>query len=478
MSPSKKTVTGVGWVASAVYINAVISFGGNIFLVRLLVPEDFGIYALAVSFLSLLFVISGFGSQESIIQCRAETIQDLIPTAFWMTVGLGFGLAVAGSLLGLLLINSYGETVGVLIVLLSWLSLAGMISGVYGAILRRELIYKPIALTQTIGTLTSFGLALLAAHSNWGIWSLFVRQATQTVLELVGFARASGYRLELKFDWQTARWIWDFGWKVMGNRIGEVLFERMDKLVIGNFLGTAALGQYSIAYRLALIGHQFGYGVIHAVVYSTFARVQKELHSLYLLLEKLTYWLFRLVLLFGLLAWFCGSGLVVFIYGPQWQLAGSILQNMTVLLIVLPLETSLRVFLIGSGHVNSVLKVWTWQLLFFIPAILIATYWGGLVWTVWSINLSILLSWVLVMRYTSQVLAVRWSFCIKNPLVAGLISFVCVESITYMGYLTNGSFLEILLQGSLVGTTFIISLHLMERQALQAEWAMIRARLA
>lgn len=477
MLPGKRTVISLGWVAPATYISAAISFGGNIFLVRLLTPEDFGMYALATSLLSLLFVLSGFGSQESIVQCRAETIQHLIPTAFWLTAGLGLGLAMAGSLLGALLVTWYGATVGGLVVLLSWLSLVGMISNLYGAILKRELSYKPVALTQTLATFTSFSLAGLAAYSHWGIWSLFVRQAAQTSLELIGFAWASGYRLELKFDWQTAGWIWNFGWKVMGNRIGEVLFERVDKLVIGNFLGPAALGHYSIAYRLALIGHQFGYGVVHSVVFSIFAREQKDLHRLHRYLEKLYYWLFRLVLLFGLLVWFCGPGLVVFIYGPEWQLAGSIFQNMSVLLIVLPLETSLRVFLIGSGHVDAVLKVWAGHLSFFLPAILMATYWGGLRWTVWSINVSICLSWLLAIRYTSQLVGVRWNVCIKAPLVAGLISFMCVESITYMGYLTSGSFLEILLRGSLAGATFITGLHIMERRSLQAEWALIRARL-
>ena len=414
MSLSRKILTSAGWTTLAVYINAVIAFVGNIFLARLLMPDDFGIYALAASFLSFLFMISGFGSQEAIVQCRDESVQHLIPTAFWMTVGLGLGLAVTGSLIGFFLASGYGKTMGVLIALLSWLSLVNMVSNVYGAILKRELLYKPMTLTQTVGTFISFGLAVLAAYNNWGIWSLFVREATWTVLALAGFVWASGYRLQFKFDGQAARWIWDFGWKMMGNRVGEVLFERVDKLVIGNFMGTATLGQYSIANRLALTGHQFSYGVVQSVVFSTFATVQKESRKLRLALEKLYYWVFRLVLLFGLLVWFCGSGLVVIIYGAQWQLAGSIFQNMALFLMVLPLETSLRVFLIGSGHINSALRVRLWQLLFFIPAILIAAYWGGITWVVWIINVSIFLNWLLAIRYTSQVIAVSSTLSKRN----------------------------------------------------------------
>ena len=56
MPPGKKVVISLGWVASATYISAAISFGGNIFLVRLLTPEDFGVLALAGAFATFLAV--------------------------------------------------------------------------------------------------------------------------------------------------------------------------------------------------------------------------------------------------------------------------------------------------------------------------------------------------------------------------------------------------------------------------------------
>lgn len=478
MTLGQKILTGTGWIASAAYMNAVISFIGNLFLARLLLPDDFGVYALAASLLSLLFMISGFGTQESIVQCRDDTIQHLIPTAFWMTIVLGLGLAVAGSALGLLLLPRYGGIVTLLIVLLSWLKLAGMISNTYGAILNRELIYKPIAVTQTINTLISFGLAILAAYSSWGIWSLFVREASQVLLGLAGFAWASGYRLQRKFDGRAARWIWNFGWKVMGNRIGEVLFGQGDNLVVGSFLGTAILGQYSLAYRLAFLGHQFSYGVIQSISFSAFSRVQQEAEKLRQAIEKLYYWLFRFALISGLLVWFCGAELVVLIYGPQWKLAGYVFQNMAIFLILLPVETSLRSFLIGAGHINSNLRVRSWQLLFFIPAILAAVYWGGIIWVVWSVNASICLSWLLAIRYSSKVITVNWGYLMQKPLIVGFITFICVESIKYVGHLTGGDFWEIMLRGSAVGVIFIATLYLMERQSLRVEWTMIQTRLA
>ena len=182
MSLTKRILTGTGWVGTAAYVNAGLSFVGNIFLARLLMPNDFGIYALAASFLSLIFMISGFGTQEAIVQCRDDTLEELIPTAFWMTIALGIILTLMGNALGLFLLPRYGEKVAVLVVLLSWLSLVSMISNTYGAILQRQLIYKPIAITQMLGTFISYSVAILAAYGNYGIWSLFISRSTFRVV--------------------------------------------------------------------------------------------------------------------------------------------------------------------------------------------------------------------------------------------------------------------------------------------------------
>lgn len=473
----KQALTSVGWTSAATYINAFVSFGGNLLLARLLAPDDFGIYALASSFLALVSMVAGFGSQQSIVQCREEGIRHLIPTAFWMTIVLAFGLTVAGTLLGLLLSANYGQTIGALIVLLSWINLVNMISSTYGAVLQRELIYRPIALVQTMATLLSFGLAVLVAYRNWGVWSLFVREGTQALFVLAGLAWSSGYRLRFEFDWQAARWIWDFGWKMMGSRISQVLLERVDKLVIGTFMGTTVLGHYSLAYRLAYVGHQFSQGVVASVSFSTFATIQKERHKLGLAFERVYYWLFRLALLFGLLVWFCGYQLVVVIYGAQWQLAGSVFQNMSIFLMLLPLNSSLKIFLIASAHINDVLKASVWQLGFFIPAVFIVGYWGNLIWVVWALNASMLLIWLLMIRYVSSAIPVNWGYAMRPPLVAGMISLVCIEFISQQVARNSNLLMQVLSNAILVIALFSFLLYLMERKTIKNEWRMIRAKL-
>jgi teichuronic acid exporter len=478
MLSAKNILTGTGWVGTAAYINAGVSFVGNIFLARLLMPNDFGIYALAASFLSLVFMISGFGTQESIVQCHEDDIDELIPTAFWMTIVLGVTLAFVGSLLGLLLMPRYGEIVAVLIVLLSWVSLVSMISNAYGAILQRDLNYRPISIIQLFGTFISFGVAILAAYSNYGIWSLLLREAIFTLFVVIGLGWACGFRVPWKFNRRTALWIWGFGWKIMGNRITEVLFERVDKLIVGTFLGTAVLGQYNVAYRLAWVGHQFSYGAIESLSFSVFANIQKEREKLRVAFEKMYYWLLRLALLLGLSVWFCGADIVRIIYGPKWEQAAFIFQNMAVLLMLLPLETSLRSFLVGAGHINRSLRVRSMMLIFLIPAMLASAYWGGIIWLIWSINLSLCLSWLIAIRFTSQVIPVKWNYLMQKPIIAALITLISVAVVGNISHWSGSGLLGVVANEILLVVVFVLLLSLLEHHSLRTEWMLIKTKLA
>lgn len=472
MGLGKRALVGVGWTSVAAYTGALISFAGNVSLARLLGPADFGVYALATSMSTIVFLVSAFGSQEAIVQCREEGIQHLIPTALWMTIGLGITLASIGTLTGLYLRSTYGRSTGILVILLSWVNFSSMLNSACGAILQRALNYKPIAIIGTVATFISFSIAVLVAYCQGGVWSLLVREALQAVLMLLGLLVVTGYRLPFKFDRQAAGWIWNFGWKIMASGIGESLLTSLDKLAIGAFLGTITLGYYSIAYRLTVVGHQFSQGVVSSVSFSTFATLQNNLPRLCAVFERLYYWLFRLTLLLGLFVWFGGAALVVLVYGSQWQMAGNTFHQMSIVLVLLPLTGALKIFLIASGHINAAVKARVCQLALFTPAIFLATYYGqSLTVAVGVVSVSMIVSWMVMITYVARVIPVNWSYLMFRPLATGGIVVFFGEMINRVGRITS------VLDASFIAGSFALILVFIERESLQAEWAVLRARL-
>jgi teichuronic acid exporter len=462
-------------MSGASYATAIISFTGNLILARLLVPEDFGAFAFAVAALMLIFMISGFGSQEAIIQCRDHSIQQLIPTAFWMTIILGGLLAIGGTLLGIYLSISHSQIAGQLVVILSWSKLIDMMTHAYNATLQRELIFHPIAIAQFVSTLISFSLAVTAANFGFGIWSLLIKEVVHSSIVFGFVSRASTFKLRFQFNKQAAKWIWDFGWKVMVSRIGEIIFGHGDNLIIGRFLGINVLGHYSLSYRLAYVGKQFTETPIQAIVFSAYASVQNEKHNLKIAFEKTSHWLLRSSLLIALLVWFCGRELTLFLYGSKWELASLVFQSLFIFISLLPLQSNTKEFLIGSGNINRLLRVQFFQLLFFIPALFLAVFLGDLITVAWVLNGTAIITFLLMILQVHQITSIAWINLFAKPLLASSVaSLTNLLVLPQFNELFPPLWYNLILQIAFVILVYILLLYFFERKTFHDELSRIR----
>lgn len=475
MTTAKKVLRGTAWMALFGYIHILVSFGGNVILAHILVPNDFGVFTLASSLLSFIFILAGFGSQEAIVQCHDDKIQDLIPTAFWISIFIGLFIAILGTLIGFLLQNLYDDLTIKLIIILSWMNIFSILGVTYSSILIREQSYKIVALVNPVSSVISYTIAIIVAQQTAGPWVLVVRQTVAAGIVLIAIMWASHYRLTFDFNWKTARWIWDFGWRVMITRISEVIFGRLDNLIIGTTMGTVALGHYSLAYRLAWLGQQFTQMPLQKVMFSTFSNIQKSSEKLSYGFERVNYWLWRIVIPLGMIVLVMGKNLVILLYGDQWELAGTVFQSLFLFLILLPLQQNYNEFLIGSGHVNTVAKTYVIYLLFFIPGLMVAAYWGELSAFVWVVNISVFLNCFLMARAIGKVVLVDWIYLIKAPIASGIVATVVGASINFVDVSRFNLLALLLAQGIIITVTYCIVLYLVNRAALLDEWHIIRA---
>ena len=72
MSITKKAVRGGIWTALIQYTVFGLTFLGNLWLMRLLSVEDFGIFALAVSAVEIIFILNALGINHACIQLQDE----------------------------------------------------------------------------------------------------------------------------------------------------------------------------------------------------------------------------------------------------------------------------------------------------------------------------------------------------------------------------------------------------------------------
>lgn len=422
MSFAGKTLTSTIWAFSTGYANIFIAFLGNLFLARILLPEDFGIFAMASAVLVFITMFTGFGSQEAILQCRDENIEGLIPTAFWLSIAIAIMVSVAGIITGFVARYYYGKIVGLMIVSLSLLVPFTSVSNAHSSLLRREMIYKPVALARMASVTISFGIGVIAALIGFGPWALLVRHGSEAIIYWLGMEVASKYRLQLIFNRKAARWIWDFGWKKMLTQISDVVFGRYDNLLIGIFIGNTQLGYYNQSFRLALLGQQFSQGAISPILLPMFATLQFSPDKLRYGFERVYYWLLRAVPLLGLIIFLCGERAVIMLYGEKWTMTGRYFEAMFIFFIFLPVGDVLKEFLTGAGKINYVVKIRILQLAFFIVGVTAGALLKNMQIIIWFVNLNQVLAALLMGYIANKLITINWRGLLTVPFLAFLIA--------------------------------------------------------
>jgi PST family polysaccharide transporter len=271
-----KTAQAIWWSTGQQLATNVVTFGGYVVLARLLPPKDFGLFAFASVFTVLLQTFTDQGIPDAVVQ-RAEIEKAHLDTAFWFNMVLSLGLAGVlwlGAPFAASLVHEPGLC-GVLRWLVWVLPLSAM-GGIHQALLKRRLEYRTLGIQGFVATTAGTAVGVLMAWHGSGIWCLVGQQlATVVCLTLVAWLATRwvpGFELRLAELRELGR----FSVHITAGALLDFVNRRADDFLIGVFLGTTALGYYSLAYRLLLTFTRLVSSPFNSVAFSAFSRLQND----------------------------------------------------------------------------------------------------------------------------------------------------------------------------------------------------------
>lgn len=276
MSLRRKAMEGIVWSAVQTWGRQVLAFVVFLILSRLLEPEAFGLVAMATVFVAFARVFLDQGFTGAIIQ-RAELERAHLDTAFWVALLTGGLLTLVGILASGLVATLFREPD--LTPIVTWLSLdftLTALSSTQQAILRRELAFKELALRSNLSTVMGGIAGVTLALRGYGVWSLVGQNLVSSVVGAIVLWGVSDWRPSLNFSRRHFRDLFSFGINLMGINLLGFLNGRADDFLIGYFLGSTALGYYTVAYRLLRVMTKLLTGVTSAVAFPTFSRLQSN----------------------------------------------------------------------------------------------------------------------------------------------------------------------------------------------------------
>ena len=262
--------------------------GGRQFLSTLLVfvlagllgPEDFGVVAIAMVYISFVTMLLEQGMSVAIVQ-RDELRNDHLDTAFWMILAAS-AVLMSGSIA---LADWWGELnsapeLGLVITVLSVTVPITGLSVVQRALLQRDLDMRSLALrtnaSVAFGGVVGIGLAV----SGYGVWALVAQRVGTSASALLLLWGISRWRPRFDVTRSAAGDLIGFSVATLVGRLGVFASNRSDALLMGLFFGPAAVGLYRLAERLMRVWVSLASRSIQFVALPEFSRLQDELGKL------------------------------------------------------------------------------------------------------------------------------------------------------------------------------------------------------
>jgi PST family polysaccharide transporter len=343
------------YVGAGSWATTIFRFVVNLLIARILGPETLGFYAFVFSVNELLNMVGAFSMGLALIQSPRSSPRHA-DTALLIAAALGLaGLVAAAAVAPFLYIYRSPDS-AVFILLLGVVRFVALVGAIPMAIIERELRYGVVAgINVAAGVLPSV-TALLLAWLGAGAWSLLAQDLLIATTILCLGLPLSRYRFQRAFDRQIARRLMAFGRPMFASRSLEIALQRIDRLLVGGFMGDMRLGFYHQARVLAETGLIVG-NPLQRLVFNLYARIQNDPVQLARAFGLINYFLVRLMFAGATTLLVFPEQTIRLLLGERWVEAAPILGALAAYAALLPVFENTKQLFYGRGEVRRSVAV-------------------------------------------------------------------------------------------------------------------------
>ena len=398
-SVARQTAVGSSYTIAASGITLVIGFTRSVILARLLFPEDFGLFALAFFFVRLLERVQMFGFTAAFIHKREHSQAE---AAAHFILRLAAGLLVLGLalLLAPFLPRFYPKDplLGPVIVVLAIIRLLTAFNATPKTILAKQLQFRRISFMKVAGSLLAFIWAIWLARAGYGIWALVAQEASLILIDFVGlWLLKRPWSPSFKTNRVTLRYYFQFGKYQFVTQNIALLLDTFDDFWIGTFLGSRALGFYAKSYEFARYPRAVVGEPISNVFFPAFARLQNNREQLSQAFFRVASLLVRTGFLFASLFVLITPQFIQLFLGEKWLPMQLTFQLMLLYTLFDPLQLLVTQLVTAVGEPQTLTKAQIWQMIFFVPGVILASQLFGIEGVAVMADLMLLLGFVLIL---------------------------------------------------------------------------------
>lgn len=425
VSSNLKSKSIVGAIASGAggLADFVLRLGSTMVLARLLLPEDFGLLAMAAAVSRIADRFSTLGLSTATVQVSSLTHRQC-SNLFWVNVGAGLLFAGALVLSAPSIAAFFGDVR--LEAVTSALSVNFVCTGLqvqHDALLRRQMKLSQIAASRVAATVLSTGIGVGLALSGFGYWALVWKEIAQGFFICVG-------------SWVLCPWIPAPPSRTGGMRgllsvgrnmtVTQLLFAastQLDTLLIGRISGAAPLGLYRQAYNLMMLPIDRLNAPIQSVSQPGLSVLQTEPGRYKRYYERILFIVSLLTVPLGVFTIIYAYEIVIVFLGERWQGAAPLLQLFGIVASIEPALATSGIVLITCGKTGRLLLVNAVSSSVLAVLVFVGAQWGAVgVAGARVATLALTLLWGPYYSFSGTPVSARdFARTASRPVVAGLV---------------------------------------------------------
>ncbi len=474
MDLKQKTIENTFIVFIVTFFNRGLNIITKILLARLLLPEDFGLIAIAMIIINAISLFREMGIESALIY-RKTDIKKASDTIFIILPFIGVGLYVIAFLIAPYAAEFYEEILvkdiirisGIVLILTSF-------SSVPVTLFAKDLNFKKRMTPEVVSNISYTILTLFLAKLGFGVWSLVYGGVISGVIGIITIWSITSYRPALRFDRKIALEMLNYGKYILGAQLVIFVLINIDTAVVGKILDMRMLGFYTIAYSIANIPATNITHILGKILFPTYSRLQDDMKRFNRFFLTVVRYVSFLTVPSAFFLFALAPDLVAQVIGVKWAPSIIPLRILCVGALLRSITATTGVLFNAIGKPKLLQDISLVQLFFMIAFIIPATTLGGLV------GVSILMS-------TKNVLAFGMSFYVvsrntemklrqlydsmKTQFSSSILS---VASVFLLGTLIPQSLIGLIVKTILFCGVYILSFSFMDKKIFYEIWSLLR----
>ena len=370
---------GLRWSLLGLTVTKMASFLISLAMARLLTPNDFGIFAIALAVTAFLMHVNDAGVIAAVVQWPGR-LEDMAPTA--ATVAVAFSTAVYAGVFAIAPWFAHAasspDATGVIRVLAAVILIDGITAVRSGAIMRRFQQDK-LTIANGIGFAVQAPLCIMLAIGGAGAFSFAIAQLAGAVVTGFFVFMFAKVPVEFGFDRDVARRLIRFGMPLAASLGIEAILLNADYVIVGRLLGGTVLGFYLLAYNVSNWVPGIVSAGIRYVSIAGFSRLAEEKDAaLARGVHRTVPVLVVLVLPFTVLMSILAPQVIECLYGTTWAPSAGALRFLMILMAGRVLISFAFDILTSAGATRATLWLNLGWAVVLIPALYFGTSHGGI----------------------------------------------------------------------------------------------------